>query len=395
MVKRAQMTFILITMSILLGVFSAIYFGLSSLIKIAHTEFAENSLDEAFQSIPFSEDFSPDKIIIIDGVIKSNNHGVLTDEQILSLYEQAKTYVSRGIFGSANIYRYTYYYKFYTPPNDANNSVFVAADMTDNVASIKKSNMNTLFLLLIIYAIIGVLVWSLSSKIFKPIKNTLEKQKQFISDASHELKTPLTIINANADVLAQNGENNQFIENIKSQTARMDVLVADMLSLAKLDEGRITLQNEAFDISEVVTECVLPFDALAFEKNKNLNMDIAPDVVYYGDRSSVKKIINILIDNAIKYSTKDIEVKLRREGGKIIALSVFNTGSNIPDKDSNMVFERFYSGENSHSRESAGSGLGLSIAKGIADANKWKIEAESVYGKSMTITVYMKIKSAN
>lgn len=372
-------------MSLLLAVFSVIYLGITAIMQYAHTKFAENSLDEAFDTMSVTKEPAADKIVIINDNIMSGL-ATIDENNIQILYNAAKRYGGNGKFGQ---YKY-FYYKFYVTPNNSYN-IFIAIDMKENLVSLRIDFVTTFVFLLTIYIMIFLLVWKLSYKVFQPIKETFDKQKRFISDAAHELKTPLTIISASADVLKQSGEDNQFVENIKHQTARLDGLVADMLSLAKIDEGRIQIENEVFNVSETVTECVLPFDAVAFEKNKTLETYISPDIVYCGDRNSVKKITNILVDNAIKYSDGNVKVKLKREGGKNICLTVFNTGSNIPDQDANKIFERFYRGENSRSRESGGSGLGLSIAKSIADANKWKIHAESVFGKSMTISVVMKI----
>ncbi len=390
MVKRAQITFIFITMSILLAVFGAIYAGMTTLSRIAHAEIMENTIDEAFESMITSSAYPTDKIVFENGELK-NSSAKESEEVARQIFNFASGNLHKTKFGSVSVIRKSFCYKFYSTKSEQNN-VFIAMDMSENLLSLRKNQLNTFTLLLSIYVIIFIVVWTLSAKVFQPIKNTLEKQKRFISDASHELKTPLTIISANADVLRQNGENSQYLDNIKSQTERMDGLVADMLSLAKMDEGRLELQNEDFNVSEAVTEVVLPFDALAYEKHKELIIDISPDVVCYGDRASVKKITSILMDNAIKYSDKEIKVSLKREGGRFISLSVYNSGSTIQNDEANRIFERFYSGENSHSRKNGGSGLGLSIAKSIADANKWKIFAESEYGVSMKITVHIKIK---
>ena len=127
---------------------------------------------------------------------------------------------------------------------------------------------------------------------------------------------------------------------------------------------------------------------MAFENGKTLNIDIEPDILYKGDLLSVKKIVSILLDNAVKHADPcgEILVTLKKENGKTV-LTVFNSGSFVPTEDSNKVFERFYRGDSSRSRESGGSGLGLSIAKSIADINKWKINAVSIPEVSMTVTV--------
>ena len=142
-------------------------------------------------------------------------------------------------------------------------------------------------------------------------------------------------------------------------------------------------------VSEVITNDTLPFDAVAFEKGKMLLLDVQPNIQYKGDLQSVKNIVNILLDNAIKHAEKggEIRVSLKKENNKI-SLTVFNTGSNVPDHQANKVFERFYRADPSRSRESGGgSGLGLSIAKGIATNNKWKISAVSKLNQYMSITV--------
>jgi signal transduction histidine kinase len=180
----------------------------------------------------------------------------------------------------------------------------------------------------------------------------------------------------------------KWVNNIKSQTNRMNDLIQDMLSLAKIDEDKIKLLREKFNVSDEVNEVALAFDAVAFEKNKNLQLFIKPDIFYVGDKQSLKQILSILLDNAVKHADENgqIVVELKKENGRI-SLSVFNTGSNIPAENANKIFERFYRGDHSRSRESGGSGLGLSIAKSIADANNWKISATSIPDQSMLITL--------
>ena len=177
-------------------------------------------------------------------------------------------------------------------------------------------------------------------------------------------------------------------DNIKSQTARMDLLVDDMLTLAKIDEGKISVSREKFVISEEILSCVLPFEALAFEKGKTLIINVQPNLTYTGNKTCVNQVLNILLDNAIKHASNngEIIVDFRKEKGRLV-LSVSNTGSNVPANQANKVFERFYRGDNSRTRETGGSGLGLSIAKSVCDANKWNLSAQSVINECMTITV--------
>ena len=185
------------------------------------------------------------------------------------------------------------------------------------------------------------------------------------------MRTPVAIISANADVLKNFIDNNGYLDSIKTQTKRLEKLVSDMLALAKTDEEKIVLAKEEFSVSDEVLEAVLPYEAILFENGKTLLTDVDANLKYVGDRQSFKTVLGILIDNAIKHSDKKatIKVSLKKEAGKI-TLKIFNTGSLIREEDSAKVFERFYRGDGSRSRDSGGSGLGLSIAKSLADANK-------------------------
>lgn len=263
-------------------------------------------------------------------------------------------------------------------------TLLVAADMSDYYEKATKSVLIILFTLLILYLILALVVWGLSFKVFQPIKETLYKHKKFISDASHELKTPIAVISANADVLASKTDNDRFVKSIKSQAKRMSLLVTDMLTLAKMDETTFTPLKESFNLSDAVTESVLPFDAVAFENGKTLLSEIESGIDYVGDRESVKKVVNILLDNAVKYSSVGGTIKVTLAKN---VLTISNTGSDIKDIDSDKIFERFFRGDASRSRDTGGSGLGLSIAKSIANANKWDIKAVSKFGESMTITI--------
>ncbi|MBO5066805.1 MAG: HAMP domain-containing histidine kinase, partial [Clostridia bacterium] len=333
----------------------------------------ENILSGSFVAIvPISPDSNLE-------FIKRYDKNTFTEEQvnqlILAIRSHPFTYGSVG-----NVY-----YKLI--PKDSN-YLLVASDMSDFTALYAKNVLNTFLSIGVVYVLLFLVVWRLSFTVFQPLRESLYKQKQFISNASHELKTPLSIISANVDVISSDGEN-KWAQNIKHQTKRMDGLVADMLTLAKMDEEKIKINPIEFNLSEEIINDVLPFDAVAFEKGKTLDLDVENDIIYKGDLQSVKKIVNILLDNAVKHADVggQIVVTLKKENGKII-FAVYNSGSKVPNFDSNKVFERFYRADASRSRDSGGgSGLGLAIAKGIADANKWKISANSVFNQSMTITV--------
>lgn len=391
MIKKAQTKFIIIIMSLMLGVFG-VFFGASCyILNNVNEKNISNTLNKIESHYLLTKDVALPNCFVIEiiklgpnpndiAILYTKSHtSNITTEQIALIEDQAlnNPYLSGAVNDIC--------YKIHVKPDGA--KIISATNVTDNMQIHKSNVLNVLIVLIVIYVLLFIFVFILSFTVFEPIKVAFFKQKQFISNASHELKTPLTIISANAEVLKQNGQN-QWIESINSQTERMNCLVNDMLSLAKIDEAKEKLVNLPFNLSEVITNETLAFDALAFEKGKTLNIFIQSGIQYTGDVKSVINMVNILLDNAIKHATigGEITLQLKKEGLKT-TLTVMNTGSDIPDKDSNKIFERFYRGDSSRSRESGGSGLGLSIAKSIADNNKWKIHANSKYGQSMTITV--------
>ncbi len=278
---------------------------------------------------------------------------------------------------------------FYTTTNVDNLTFVIALDKTSALERLHQEKIDLLVSLSVLYGVLVVVLYGVSYKILKPVEDSIEKQRQFVSDASHELKTPIAVISANADVL-KSSVNNRYLDSIKNQTDRLGHLVGDLLTLSKIDEGSISLIKSEFNISKEIEKVVLPFEAFAFEKGKTFDLNIEQNISYFGDLESVKKITAILIDNAVKHSDKNstIKINLSKDGNRTI-LSVFNNGSQVENTQSHRVFERFYRADESRSRESGGTGLGLAIAKSICDMNRWKISANSIKNESMTITVIM------
>lgn len=276
----------------------------------------------------------------------------------------------------------------YLRVNDGRHLVIVGIDR-----EIENKLYHRLIMTIIMFTIIGlaflfIIVILLSFWIIKPIKETFEKQKRFISDSSHELKTPLSVINANIDALSSEIGNNELLNNIKSQSLRMNSLVLDMLELAKLEEKEKIISDK-INLSKLVQNEVLPYEALAFEKNKKLTINIENDIECNGNEDDLKKLINILMDNAIKHSSENAKIKisLRKEKRHII-LDVYNMGCNFSNNEREKIFERFYRSDLSRTRVTGSSGLGLSIAKAIVDSNNLKIKVESEENKYTKFIVY-------
>ncbi|MCE4048865.1 sensor histidine kinase [Bacillus sp. Au-Bac7] len=233
----------------------------------------------------------------------------------------------------------------------------------------------------------------LANRYIAPVKEAFNKQKQFISDASHELKTPLSVIHTNTDVLLSNQEDliaNQlkWIHHIKTETERMKLLTNDLLYLAEMDDKRSDLVFAPFNISKVVESVILTMEGVIYEKEVNLEYHIEPELNTFGNVEQMKQLVMILIDNAIKYTNLQglITVDLRKRHNEIL-LEVTNTGEGIISEHLEKIFDRFYRNDPSRSRKNGGNGLGLAIAKSIVEKHKGKITVKSTPGGITTFTV--------
>lgn len=271
-----------------------------------------------------------------------------------------------------------------------NGTIMVFTDKSSEIDILDQLMHTTVLIGIISFVLLSVLALFLSKKSIQPIKVAFEKQKQFVSDASHELKTPLTIISANADVLADEIGQNKWLTYIKAQTERMNVLVNDLLNLTRLENNTTDFICSDFDLSKAIENTALPFECQAFEDNKVFEINIQDGLTLNGSERHVKQMAAIFIDNALKYSNAGgtVRITLKAQGDKKI-LSVFNTGKGIRNDEKDKIFERFYRSDDSRARTTGGYGLGLAIAKSIIDKHKFKISVDNVEGKSICFNVIM------
>jgi K+-sensing histidine kinase KdpD len=231
-------------------------------------------------------------------------------------------------------------------------------------------------------------VYIISGRVMKPTKDTMKHEKEFVANASHELKTPLAIITADAEILREkNSENNQYVSNIISQCQNMNETILDMIDLSKLEAAQRALAD--VDYSQVLLNLCLSFDALAFEREIDYSYDIDPNIVLHNaDKKNLVRLSNLLIDNAMKYTEdpKFIRVSLKMEKRGPV-LKVYNSGCQIFDEDREKVFERFYQGKSGADNERKGSGLGLAIVKQICETYHYHISIDSHYHKDMKFTI--------
>ena len=227
----------------------------------------------------------------------------------------------------------------------------------------------------------------LSARIVKPFSENYEKQKRFITDAGHELKTPLTIIDADAEILEMDYGENEWLNDIQNQTKRLADLTNSLVFLAKMEEENPKITMLDFPVSDMAQETVETFQALAKVQNKALTSDIQPMLSMRGDENAIRRLMMILLDNAVKYSGEDgkISLTLKKQKNRI-QLSVWNTTDQIDKEQIAHLFDRFYRTDQSRNSETGGYGLGLSIAAATVRAHKGKIRAESDDGNSLKIT---------
>jgi len=208
---------------------------------------------------------------------------------------------------------------------------------------------------------------TLSRRIIRPLEENDAKQKRFISDASHELKTPVAAIGANVEILSREIGGNEWLSNIRYENERMGGLVAQLLELSRAENAQVPM--EELDLSRLVQGEVLALESLAFDAGREIVCDTEEELVLNGNRSQLSQLVSTLLDNAIEYSSdREIRVSLRKSGHSAV-LSVVNRGEEIPAEQREHLFERFYRTDEARSGEGRHYGLGLSIAKAVAESH--------------------------
>ena len=240
-------------------------------------------------------------------------------------------------------------------------------------------------------ALAFVIILLLSKRALDPYMRNIEQQKQFITDAGHELKTPLTAIAASADVLAMDDENNEWVQNIQLQVQRLAKLVNALVTLSRLDEEQPLPEQTDFVLSDVIWEIAEPMRSLAEAKGKTFTQNIEDGMRMHGDSASIGQLVSILLDNALKYSSPGGEIRLaafKRHRENIIEVS--NPCALMDTEHIDRLFDRFYRPDESRTASTGGTGIGLSIARAITEAHSGTIAAESADGTSITFRVKLR-----
>lgn len=319
-----------------------------------------------------------------DGGVKSWSSGrsdLYTDEQVAQLVRRAlKSGDSRGCIGS----------QFYLLSDSEDGRLMVVIDARRDLESARRSLTSIVRVTAAAWAVLTAGALLLIRRMLRPVQDAFERQKQFVWDASHELKTPLAVISANAEALSAEIGENESLSYIQSEIRRTDRLVQNLLTLARMDGGRMQPTLHSFDLSRALTGVTLPFESAVFEAGRTLKTHIDEGVECTGDEEMLKQLAVILLGNALKYSNDggEIDMRLSRRDGRPV-LEVQNTGTPIPPESLPRIFDRFYRVDDSHNRENPGNGLGLSIARSIVQAHRGEIavQSDAQHGTTFRVTL--------
>lgn len=392
MIKRLRIKLICITMAIVTVMLGIIF---ATVLHFTKTGMEMESIRrmQAAAAAPSHAPGPPNRYFTVEtdrnGKLQFRNREAssLTEEDLQAVLEQLqKTQEQTGILSSYDLR----YVRLRTP--DGMKLVF--DDISHETQMLNNLIQNCLLIgagSLLIFFLISVLLarWAV-----KPMEQTWTQQRQFVADASHELKTPLTVILTNAELLqAQEYSPEQkesFARNILTMSQQMRGLTENLLELARVDAGCVHTKKETVDLSAILTNAVLSFEVMFFEKGLQLESAAEKDLPVWGSSSHLHQVITILLDNALKYSAPGItQVQLVRQGGNAV-LKISNPGPAISREDLKNIFKRFYRMDSARSMNRS-YGLGLSIAEAIVHDHKGKIKAESENGRN-TFTVILPLR---
>ena len=333
-------------------------------------------VDARYFYITFDKNNNP-KIINVDNIPD------ISKEEALELYNEA---LSTGeTDGFYNGYRYCIYENKMRPI-----AVFVLrSNMIDDV---KKTAVSLIEGSCVGIGIMLLVLIFVSKLIVMPIAKAHRKQKEFITSASHELKTPITVIRADADILLMDDENNEWLADIKKQAENLTTMTNNLVTLARMDERNGNIPRIDFPVSELAGEVVHSYNALAMDFGKHFSYDIKPNLSCCGDAASVRQLFTILLDNAFKYSPDNGNINfILSSSGNYITLCVTNDVEHIDKGLTNRMFDRFYRADSTSARIT-GHGLGLSIAKAIVADHNGSIKAKANGDHEIIIKAQLHIK---
>ena len=353
-----------------------------------NSEERENSPELRYESRFFSVKLSA------DGTIKTTR-----TDRISAIDEETAAEMGRAVYRSNKVVGFNGDYRFRKTVNPKDGSTLVVFyDCGRSLGNVRSFLFISIGISLICLLLVHTLIAIFSKAVIRPAAEAYEKQKRFITDAGHELKTPLAIINADADVLemelgeSEDGSGNEWLEDIRKQTAKLTDLTGSLIYLAKTEEGnRDAFTFVDFPVSDVVLQEAESFKAPAQAAGKILELKIDDGLQMNGDQKAIRQLADIFIDNAVKYAPENGKITVSlKSSGKYVELKVTNEISKPLTKDNlKHMFDRFYRADESRNSATGGHGIGLSIAKSIVDVHKGKLSAASPDEKNLVITALL------
>ncbi|MCD7823026.1 MAG: HAMP domain-containing histidine kinase [Oscillospiraceae bacterium] len=316
------------------------------------------------------------------GDLVSVNTGMIAAVDSTQAVEYAEAALSKSkTKGFLDDYRYLVY-------ESETETTIVFLDCARNLSTFKTVVTASLGISVTGLVMVLILLIFLSGRIVKPFWENYEKQRRFITDAGHDLKTPLTVIGADAEVLEMDIGENEWVSDIKNQVSRLTDMTNSLIMLSRMEEPEPQYQMIDFPLSDIVEEVLEEYRSLAKTHEKNLSGSIQPMISLNGDEKAIRRLLSVLLDNAMKYSDEhgSITLTLEQQRGSV-KLTVFNTCPYMPKESLPHLFDRFYRADESRNSQTGGYGLGLSIAAAIVTAHKGKISASTADEKSLLITV--------
>lgn len=308
-------------------------------------------------------------------------------ENIASVSDEGAEELAEKVYNGRSDHGYMKEYRYIRAGTGDTTTVIFLNTIRDQ-RSMRSLLILTVIVSLVSLVVVFILVTLFAGRAIRPIARNIEQQKQFITDASHELKTPLTSISTSLDVITMEHGEDEWTDNIRKQTVRMSKLVSELVTLSRLDEEIPLPDKETFSLSNAAWEISEIYSPQARADDKKFTVEIADDIYLDGDKAAIQQMFSVLLDNAVRYSDQNGEIRfgVYKKRGKIIT-EVFNTCRYDVPPDVNRLFDRFYRPDGSRSTETGGTGAGLAIAKAVAEAHGGTISASCPSGKTMTIRI--------
>lgn len=390
-INRTRMRYMLITSSLFLVILILAIFSIDSYYKERRKI---GGYIEINQKVPelVKNDFNDDDIT---GFSTQEKMFIVTfdDEKNYRVWWNGGDYLEFINENYNKIYnKTTFIDEFLIGTVKVNNTVYYCGfDQSGTLASDIDDLNKYITIMSVVYVSIVTILYFTSYIMLKPLKQNLKMQNEFISNASHNLKTPIAVIKANTELLKEKGDDSKELQLINRETQYMNLLIEDLLILDKISSNKIVSELYDVNLSKIVNSIALSFDAIAYEKEIDFSYDIKDNVIYKINVKDFKTLLNQLVSNAFKYveNEKIIKIKLYLEKGKPV-LEVYNTGCRINEKDKNNMFQRFYRDKSAYDNSSIkGSGLGLAIVKAIADRYKYTIKVDVNTGKDILFKILL------